>query len=119
MSTEVTKRSNTQFQKGRSGNPLGRPKGSKNKTTILREAMQQKADRMLSKEVPQVLAVVIRAAKGGDMSAAKMILDRAVPVKKADDGDDGSGKQLVQITIQNLTAPDEKSGVIINGETVS
>jgi hypothetical protein len=80
--------------------------------------MQSKADRMLSREVPKVLDVVIKAAKAGDMSAAKMILDRAVPVKKADDGDGDSGNKLVQITIQNLTSPHENTGVTINGETV-
>jgi hypothetical protein len=119
MSKQMEKRKNTQFTKGTSGNPLGRPKGAKNKSTLLREAMQQKADRLLSKEVPKVLAVVIAAAKAGDMSAAKMILDRAVPVKKADDGAEDSGKQLVSITIQNLTSPHETSGVTINGEVVA
>lgn len=120
MTKDVTPRKSTQFQKGQSGNPRGRPKGSKNKSTLLREAMQQKADRMLSREVPEVLKTVIRAAKQGDMSAAKMILDRAVPVKKADDGNDDAGKQLVQITIQNLTSPhDEKPGITINGETLN
>lgn len=120
MSKDVAQRKGTQFQKGQSGNPRGRPKGAKNKSTLLREAMQQKADRLLSKEVPAVLAVVIKAAKGGDMSAAKMILDRAVPVKKADDGDGDNGNKLVQITIQNLTSPYEgkQPGVTINGEIV-
>lgn len=122
MSKDVATRKNTQFTKGQSGNPRGRPKGSKNKSTLLREAMQSKADRILSKEVPEVLKVVIRAAKAGDMSAAKMILDRAVPVKKADDGDGDNGNKLVQITIQNLTSPYEDSkpaSVTINGETVN
>jgi len=121
MAQEITKRKGTQFQKGKSGNPLGRPKGSKNKTTLLREAMQEKADRQLSRNVPKVLEVVIKAALAGDMSAAKMILDRAVPVKKADDGDGDTGKQLVNITITNLTSPygsDAPPGVTINGEAI-
>ena len=119
MSKDVATRKGTQFQKGQSGNPKGRPKGAKNKSTLLREAMQSKADRLLSKEVPKVLAVVIAAAKAGDMSAAKMILDRAVPVKKADDGDGDNGNKLVQITIQNLTSPYEgKPGVTVNGEVI-
>ena len=120
MTNEVAKRKSTKFAKGKSGNPKGRPKGSKNKATLLREAMQKKADIMLSKELPQVLRAVVTAAKAGDMSAAKMILDRTIPTKRADDGNDADSNKLVQITIQNLTSPfDEKPGVTINGETVN
>jgi hypothetical protein len=81
--------------------------------------MQNKADKMLSAQVPAVLKVVIDAAKDGDMQAAKMILDRAVPVQKATEGDGNAGNNTVQITIQNLTAPEEETpGVTINGEIV-
>ena len=119
MAKDMVKK-DTRFVKGRSGNPRGRPKGSKNKATLLKEAMQKKADIMLSKELPAVLKTVVAAAKGGDMQAAKMILDRTIPTKRADDGNDDTGNKLVQITIQNLTSPhDEKEpGVTINGETV-
>ncbi len=118
MATNLQKRKDTKFQKGKSGNPRGRPPGSKNKTTLLREAMQNKADRLLSKEVPNVLRVVVDAAKKGDMSAAKMILDRAVPVRKASDDDGGKGSGGVTITIKNLTAPDGNSETVIDGEVV-
>lgn len=108
----------TRFPAGVSGNPGGRPKGSKNKSTLLREAMEQKVDCKLSREIPQVLDVVIRAAKSGDMSAAKMLLDRAVPVQKATDGADKGPTSGITIRIENLTAPqrDEK---VIEGTTVN
>ena len=109
----------TKFQKGMSGNPKGRPKGSKNKSTILREAMETKTDRMLSREVPKVLKVVIAAAIKGDMSAAKMILDRAVPVIKAGDGGDGLPVGGIHVSITNLTAPGAKTETVIEGEVVS
>jgi hypothetical protein len=115
--SDVPAKTGNRFVKGQSGNPRGRPKGSKNKTTLLREAMQTKADRMLSKEVPEVLKVVLQAAKKGDMSAAKMILDRAVPVKKADDGNDKTGNGGVTITIKNLTGPGS-SETVIDGEVI-
>jgi hypothetical protein len=117
VSNNLTEVKDTRFVAGVSGNPSGRPKGSKNKSTLLREAMEQKVDRKLSREIPQVLDVVIRAAKSGDMSAAKMLLDRAVPVQKATDGTDKSPISGLTIRIENLTAPqrDEK---VIEGTTV-
>ena len=108
----------TQFKKGMSGNPKGRPKGSKNKSTILREAMENKTDRMLSREVPKVLKVVIDAAIAGDMSAAKMILDRAVPVIKAGDGNDSAIAGGINITIKNLTADHGKVETVVEGEVI-
>ena len=108
----------TKFTKGMSGNPKGRPKGSKNKSTILREAMENKTDRMLSREVPRVLKVVIDAAIKGDMSAAKMILDRAVPVKKAGDGTDQAFAGGINITIKNLTADSMNTETVIEGEVI-
>lgn len=115
MGSNVT---TTKFTKGMSGNPRGRPKGSKNKSTILREAMENKTDRMLSREVPKVLKVVIAAAIKGDMSAAKMILDRAVPVIKAGEGGDGGLQGGINITITNLTADHGKTETVIEGEVV-
>jgi hypothetical protein len=101
---------------GVSGNPKGRPKGSKNKTTLLREAMEQKVDRRLSRAIPEVLDVVIQAAKKGDMSAAKMLLDRAVPVHKAVDGSEKAPLNGITIRIENLTAP--QRGQTIEGTSV-
>jgi hypothetical protein len=115
MSSKVT---TTKFTKGMSGNPKGRPKGSKNKSTVLREAMENKTDRMLSREVPKVLQVVIAAAIKGDMSAAKMILDRAVPVKKAGDGSDMAAAGGINITIKNLTADHGQTETVIEGEVI-
>lgn len=34
-----------QFKRGQSGNPKGRPKGSKNESTILREILEHKIDK--------------------------------------------------------------------------
>lgn len=119
MSKDITKRKPTQFQPGKSGNPRGRPKGSKNKATLLKEAMQHKADLMLTRDVPKVLKTVLQAAIAGDMQAAKMILDRAVPV--GGNGGPSDNAKSVQIVIKNLTAPEhatEVSGITIDGEKV-
>jgi hypothetical protein len=61
------------FKPGASGNPKGRPRG----TGIPAEVRSA-----LRGELPDVLAAVVAAAKSGDMSAAKILLDRVVPTLK-------------------------------------
>ena len=63
-----------QFTKGVSGNPTGRPKGIKDKRHRYSEAI----DSM----IPQVLDSVFQRAIAGDMTAAKMLLDRTLPNKR-------------------------------------
>ena len=65
----------------------GRPKGSKNKTTIFKEVMQEGFEKALQKDFKKVLEAVVQKAKDGDMRAAKMLMDRVVPVSKAIDLD--------------------------------
>jgi hypothetical protein len=61
-----------QFKKGVSGNPAGKPVGSRGKaTTMLLSLMEQNAE--------SITKTVIEAAQNGDLTAARMILDRLVP----------------------------------------
>jgi hypothetical protein len=64
-----------QFQKGTSGNPSGKPKGARNRTTLL-------AEKLMQDDAAQIVQAVLDAAKAGDMTAAKMIVDRIAPVRK-------------------------------------
>lgn len=63
-----------QFTKGASGNPAGRPKGIKDKRHRFNEAIESM--------IPQVLDSVFQKAIAGDMTAAKMLLDRTLPNKR-------------------------------------
>lgn len=56
------------------GNP-GRPRGARHKTTML-------AEKLMADDVEGVTKAVIDAARTGDMAAARIILDRLVPVRK-------------------------------------
>lgn len=75
-------------------NLKGRPKGAKNKTTLFKEVMKEGFEKALVKDFEKVVAVVIEKATKGDMKAAKMLLDRIVPVSKAVDLSDLSDKGL-------------------------
>ena len=60
------------FEKGQSGNPAGRPVGSRNKATILAESMFQG-------EAETIIRMVIDKAKEGDMTAIRLCLERVFP----------------------------------------
>jgi hypothetical protein len=56
------------------GNP-GRPRGARNKVTVL-------AERLMAADAEAVVRAVIDAAKAGDVGACKLILDRVAPIAK-------------------------------------
>jgi Family of unknown function (DUF5681) len=60
------------FEKGQSGNPAGRPPGSRNKATILAETMFQG-------EAETIIRMAIDKAKGGDITAIRLCLERVFP----------------------------------------
>ncbi len=64
-----------QFQKGQSGNPAGRPRGSQNKASIrMQEMLEQKADELVDK--------LVELAMAGNIGALRLCLDRIVPARK-------------------------------------
>jgi hypothetical protein len=60
------------FQKG---NP-GRPKGAKNKTTIM-------CEKLMADDAKAIVKVVTDAAKGGDLTAARLVIDKLMPQAKS------------------------------------
>lgn len=64
------------YQKGQSGNPKGTRTGSKHKATLI-------AEKLLNGEIDEVVRAVITAAKGGDMAACRLVLERILPPCKA------------------------------------
>ena len=99
------KKEATVFKKGTSGNKRGRPKGAKNKKTELQEALLSKTSDLMIQNLNKVVEIVIEKAQGGDLTAAKMIMDRLIPVKKAVEFNMGNGgKGDLIINIAELTA---------------
>jgi len=65
----------------------GRPPGSKNKTTLFKEAMRGGFENILERDGLRVFEAVVSKAIEGDMTAAKLIMDRVLPTSKAIDLD--------------------------------
>ena len=64
-----------QFRKGQSGNPAGKPRGTRNRVTVM-------SQQLMNDDVDAIVRAVTEAAKGGDMTAAKIVLDRLAPIRK-------------------------------------
>ena len=65
----------TQFAPGQSGNPSGRPKGSRNRSTKALEAIFEGEAEALTRKA-------IEMALEGDTVALRMCMDRLMPVRK-------------------------------------
>jgi hypothetical protein len=65
----------TRFQPGQSGNPGGRPKGSRNKATLALESL-------LDGQAEALTQKAIELALTGDMTALRLCLDRILPARK-------------------------------------
>lgn len=63
------------FVKGQSGNPAGRPKGARNKATII-------AEQLLDGEAEALFRKAIELAKGGSENLLKACMDRILPVRR-------------------------------------
>jgi len=65
------------FEKGESGNPAGRPRGSRNRATLLMEGL-------LADDAEAIGRKAIAMAKQGDMAAIRLCMDRLAPARKGE-----------------------------------
>ena len=77
------------FQPGQSGNPLGRPKGARNRAT-------QAAEAILSGEAEALTRKCVELALEGDVTALRLCLERILPAQRG---------RTVEFDIPTLRAP--------------
>ena len=63
------------FRKGASGNPYGRPAGTRNKALLAMEAL-------LDGEAEAITRIAVEKAKEGDATALRLCLERILPPRK-------------------------------------
>lgn len=81
------------FRPGQSGNPAGKPKGTRHRATML-------AERLLDGEAEALVRIVIEKAKQGDMIALRLCVDRILPPRR---------DRPVYFAIPELNSADEAS----------
>ena len=98
----------TRFKKGQSGNPRGRPSGSKNLATLLSEALNEPVivtengrRRKISKR-EAIIKQLVNQSANGDWRAAKFLLDivqdieRRTEPETAEDGFGWADEQVLE-----------------------
>lgn len=63
------------WKKGESGNPTGKPAGVRNRATVMVQSIMERG----AKEITEA---VVGLAKDGDLSAARLVLERLLPPAK-------------------------------------
>ena len=99
------------FVKGKSGNPAGRPVGSKNKVNLIKISMEEGFREGNFDKIAEILNSVVEDAAQGDKQARKMIWDACI--SKAAIGEDKADKDAApQITIRHMEV--KRQGDIID-----
>lgn len=103
MTNKVTRNKAGQFVKGRSGNPKGRPVGSKNRIVEMKRSLEVAIREHLDpKQVNAIVQSMVAEALNGNVSAGKLILDKVM--SNASMSEDGGEEQPeIVIKIENLT----------------
>ena len=99
----------TKFEKGKSGNPKGRPKGARSLSTILREMLEEpieivvdgKKERREFREV--IIRKLLKKANDGDMRAIQEIFDRVEGKAQQNIDHTTDGKAINITVIENVS----------------
>ena len=106
-----------QFVEGVSGNPAGRPKGSKNRITLLKMATEEAWRDRNQARLDMVLDLILADALDGDKGARKMIFDAII--SKANVQEDKAAGQKQEIKVHRMIVNQGEKSTITNEEDES
>lgn len=102
-----------QFPVGVSGNPKGRPKGSKNQITLLRQSLEIQLREQSNPKMGEVLEKALELALEGDRSMIKLLLELHMS-KQVPEAREASEK--VQINIRSENPPEVNPIINVEAE---
>ena len=104
------------WKPGQSGNPEGRPKGSKNKLTLIKQALQEGIYEKLEKDFQKVYAVTLEKALDGDVACIKLLWESIMPKVRVNDNAENTPTGGITIVVQGTESP---KGKLIEGEVIN
>lgn len=99
-SGQLIRNNEGKWLKGQSGNPAGRPRGSKNRITLLKMATEEAWRDRNSDKLDMLLDMIVSDAMDGDKSARKMIFDALI--SKANMSEDKAAGDAQKITVHRM-----------------
>jgi len=99
---QETRNEKGQFLPGVSGNPAGKPPGTRHMSTLLEEAIKRVAEDTGTAEDVQIVAALIKKAKTGDIQAIREIWDR-IEGKAPQSLDLTTGGEKLQVQVITYT----------------
>lgn len=103
------------FAPGVSGNPAGRPKGSKNVITTQKLLLEEAVRNGNVEKLQQVLNKVIDQALEGHWASQKLIWESCMSKQAIQDDKSSGNRQEIRVHTLNVT-PDR--GVVIEGDII-
>ena len=91
-----------QFPVGVSGNPMGRPKGAKNKITLLKQSLELELRNSAAPRMQKVLDKALEMAEEGDRSMIKLLLELHMSKGHSEES---AGVDKLQINIGSVGGP--------------
>ena len=103
MKSDMVRNDKGQFIKGISGNPNGRPKGSRNRIVEQKLALEEAVrDNVSPRHIRALLKKMYDLAMAGDTAAGKFILDKFISNAKVEEASDNEDSKI-QIVVKNAT----------------
>ena len=111
---ELVRGKNGRFTKGKSGNPLGRPKGSKNVITLQKLAVEEAFRGSTSEDMAKVLTLIVMQALEGDKASQKLIWDANMSKQNISEDKAVGAKQEIKVRTMNVMRGDLIEGEFID-----
>ena len=103
---ELVRTADGQYIQGVSGNPAGRPKGSKNRVTIFKLAAEEAFRERNQDAIDAVLDQILVAALEGDKAARKMVWDSCISKSNVAEDKAAGGAQKITVHRMNVVQSD-------------